>query len=140
MILLDLTPAERLHVAAALRDRARRLRRNGGTLPDRLTQLAEGLERSAAATSGHPLPPRTAPADDHDTPSRERLLLVGRKAAHLLGVSERTLRRRAARGEIPSVWEGRRRRYRLEDLAKYAAELPAGRQNDGDTRRAGPSA
>lgn len=123
MIVLDLTDAERLHLAAALRDRARRLQRDGRTLPPRLTELAAGLLRPDAATTGHNSP-RPAAAPQHDG----ALLCGAAEAARLLGISVRTLRRRAATGQVPSVIDGGRRRYQRTALQRYVQTLPAGRK------------
>lgn len=45
------------------------------------------------------------------------------QAAASLAVSERTVRRLVAGGDLPSVRLGRARRIHVEDLATYAAEL-----------------
>jgi excisionase family DNA binding protein len=124
VLLLDLTEAERLHLAAALRDRQRALRRDGRTLPPRLTELAAGLIGPQAATAG-----RKSPTPATTTKVGDAWLMSGSQAARLLGVSDRTLRRRAAAGDIPSVLDGNHRRYRRTDLERYVKQLPPGRQH-----------
>ncbi|WP_369222447.1 helix-turn-helix domain-containing protein [Streptomyces sp. R39] len=118
MILLDLDPAERIHLAIALRDRARQLRRDGRTLPARLVELADTLSQSRPATTGQPLP-----VSDTSGDLEPAWLLSSTEAARLLGCSTRTLDRRAAAGEVPSVQDGNRRRYRRTDLQQYVATL-----------------
>lgn len=118
MILLDLDAAERLHLAIALRDRARQLRRDGRALPARLVDLADALSQPRPATTGQPLPASSAPGD-----LEPAWLLNCTEAARLLGWSTRTLDRRAAAGDIPSVQVNNRRRYRRTDLQQYVTTL-----------------
>jgi excisionase family DNA binding protein len=123
MILLDLDEAERLHLAAALRDRDRALRRDGRSLPPRLAELAAGLLRTQAATSG-----RNSRSPTKATDAEPEWLMSAGDAARLLGVSVRTVRRRAATGALPSVRDGNRRRYERTALQRYVAALPPGRR------------
>ncbi|MFJ5638570.1 helix-turn-helix domain-containing protein [Streptomyces sp. NPDC093223] len=112
-----------MHLAAALRDHARALRRDGRTLPPRLAELASGLLRSEPASSGRNSP-RSA-GSSQDQPSG--LLVSAGEAARLLGVSSRTVSRRAASGALSSVRDGNRRRYERAALQRYIDALPSGR-------------
>lgn len=122
MLILDLAPELRMHVAAAIRDHVRRLRRDRVPIPPELRQLAEALIAACPArssqeqTSSHPAPRAWQPAAG--TPA-EPFMLRAPDAAALLGFSPRTLARKVAAGEIPSVKDGRSRRYRPADLAAY---------------------
>lgn len=127
MIFADLDASERLHLAVALRDRARALRRNGQQLPPRLADLADALMRPGAASGGQDYGRGAAGPDDgqRTIPS---VLMDGPAAAARLGCSARTLRRVAASGDVASVLVNGRRRYRPADLEAYVAALPPGKR------------
>lgn len=118
---LDLSPAEQVHLAVALNEQQRALRRNGQRLPARLVELADGLLRSAAASDGQHSPPAVETAQPDDA-----LLIRAPEAARLLGLSSRTLRRLTAAGDVPSVRIGAIRRYRRHELEALITELPTG--------------
>ncbi len=129
MIIADLNPAERLHLAVALRDRARALRRNGQQLPPRLAVLADALMmRPDPASSGQGYGLAGPAGDDRRAAHPSAALLNAGEAAARLGVSDRTLRRAAAAGDVVSVLENGRRRYRPGDLEAYVAGLPPGKR------------
>jgi excisionase family DNA binding protein len=50
----------------------------------------------------------------------EALLLRPREAARMLGISERTLRRRVAQGAVTAVRSGGLLRFRVDDLKEFA--------------------
>jgi excisionase family DNA binding protein len=60
-----------------------------------------------------------------DADRDDRLLLPARAAAARLSISERTLARLVARGEIASVEVGRRRLFAVEDLIAFIQERKA---------------
>jgi excisionase family DNA binding protein len=129
VILLDLSPVERLHLGIALRDRRKVLRRDGQDLPPRLRQLGDAL-RPEAVMGGLDSADHAAAANAGDLggPRVPAFFVCPGRAASLLGISVRTLRRLAAAGTVPSVAAGRGRKYRLADLERYAAALPPGKQ------------
>lgn len=70
--------------------------------------------------SGHALDGAAADHDGGDAASRRLLSTI--EAARLLGVSERTLRRRAAAGELEAVRIGRSVRFERRALEKFIEE------------------
>lgn len=131
MIIADLDAAERLHLAVALRDRDRVLRRNGSGLPPRLRQLADDILRPGlrpeAARSGQDYGPGAAAGDDGRAASPMAVLLNADEAAARLRISARSLRRAAASGDLTSVAVNGRRKYRPGDLEAYVTGLPPGK-------------
>jgi hypothetical protein len=99
----DLTPAERLHLAAALRDYGRDLRRNGRRLPERLERLADALPcmNDTAQKFG-------IPGVASDDESGSSIHLCAAEAAARAGCSGATLRRAAASGRLAAKRIGRR--------------------------------
>ncbi len=60
------------------------------------------------------------------TPGKPQLVPIGH-AAHLSGMSQRTLRRRIAAGEVATLTDPRDRRrklVRMDDLRRYLGEVP----------------
>lgn len=123
MILLDLSPALRVHVALAVRDRIRQLRRNGIAVPPELGALANALWRPGEDRTGQErseVAPTPGPGDRGATDgSAPPLLLPAPGAARRLGISERSLRRRVAAGDLTRVRIGRRVLYDPAELDEY---------------------
>lgn len=109
MLILDLSPPVRAHLAVAIRSHARQLRRDGGSAPPELDQLA-------AALLGQQPPAR----DDLS------LLDIGAVAGRL-GVSPSTVKRLIASGELASVLVRRRRLVRASDVDRFTM----GQQSSG---------
>ena len=123
MLILDVAPELRAHLAVAIRDHVRRLRRDGQAVPADLSKLADALlSQPGAARSSQQQPPlvnvAALPDPGNGTPAGP-LLLRATDAAALIGCSVRQLARKTAAGEIASVRDGRSRRFRPADLAAY---------------------
>lgn len=59
------------------------------------------------------------------------LLLKPKQAAQVLSIGERTLWSLTDTGEIPAVYIGNSKRYRLSDLAAWVAKQPTGKAEPG---------
>jgi excisionase family DNA binding protein len=118
-----MSPELRIHAAIAIRDRVRRLRRDRIPVPPDLIKFGAALVAGCRDWSRQEPPSSPAvgmPWELADgTPAA--LMLRASDAAALLGCSVRQLQRKTASGEIPSLKDGRSRRYRPEDLAAYVA-------------------
>lgn len=119
LLALALDAAARRHLAWALEAHARRCRDNGHRLPPALADLRK------LVTGGHE---RTTLGPDDDMPHdgavfEAPLLLTFAETGQRLAVSERTVRRLVAAGELPAVEVGGRRRVHVLDLAQYALDL-----------------
>lgn len=55
------------------------------------------------------------------------LLLKSPQAARVLSIGERTLWELTDSGEIPAVYIGKAKRYRLSDLLEWVNRLPTGK-------------
>lgn len=62
---------------------------------------------------------------EHEATSSDRLLYPVAEAAHSLGIARSTLYEMLARGDLASVRLGGRRLVPAEELARFAASLPA---------------
>lgn len=112
------SPSLCAHIGAALRDRIRQLRRNGMAVPAELVELADALLRPGAVRSGQERSKVAGGARaGEDDPAGS--LVSASEAARWLGISERSLRRRVAAGEIEPVRIGRRVSYDPAVLAEY---------------------
>jgi excisionase family DNA binding protein len=108
-----------VHVTVALEAHLERLRLNGRHPP----RSVELLYRAYAAQSGTAVPEfdvSTAGLEGGCMP----LLLEIDDAARMCGLGVRTVRKLTADGTIPSVLIGSSRRYKLEDVRKFVADLP----------------
>ncbi len=111
MLVLDLEPEARAHLARALAGHRRWCATNGYAWPT-------DLERIRVALSGQERTQVDPPADGVDdadvvpTP----VLTYAHAAAYLDGVSERTVRRLVEQGELPYIDLGRTRRIHRRDL------------------------
>ncbi len=115
MILFSDSDRLHRHLTRAIELYARACHADGGVLPSELADLY-------AAMNG---PERTKledDADERDVASMS-ILLTYQEAADRLGVSERTLRRLAARGDLATVSIGRARRIRPADLEAFVEAL-----------------
>jgi excisionase family DNA binding protein len=124
-----------MHAAVAIRDHARRLRRDRVPVPSDLLKLAAALMAACPDRSGQERPDSRGQAPPYDaeggTPAP--VMLRAPEAAAVLGCSVRQLRRKTASGEVPSVKDGRSRRYLTRDLILYA-EAKANRDVPGPVR------
>ncbi len=121
-LVLLLDDQGRVHLAVALAEHRRRLRRDHLVMPDSLEQLAATLGLPAAASSGQQ-------RQDFDEVVRsgdaDGVLLDTATTARALGVSERTVRRLIAERAIPSMTVGRARRIHRDDLDAYLRDQRA---------------
>lgn len=113
----------RRHVLEALLRHCQALRRDGQLPPASVTGLIDALSAQVAAIPGQARPGVDGVAGR---------LLTYRQAARLLGVSERTVRRRVADGDLVPVRFGRRRFI-------AANEMPGGGAWTGSRSAAGSS-
>ncbi|MDP9402120.1 MAG: helix-turn-helix domain-containing protein [Actinomycetota bacterium] len=118
MLVLDLDRQSAGHLAVALRLYERRLRADGHrVLPGALGQLLD----AALAGAG-----QARPEADEGSPSGEDgqvMLLDYDEVAGRLGVSERTVRRLVAAGQLSVVRVGNAPRVHPEDLQSYVDGL-----------------
>lgn len=119
----DVTAA--LHLASALEQHRRRVERDGGAVPE-LISLLERLARFrvSAGQDGSTFGDSAGPLDDQSVTPR---LLTLQQVGDALAVSESTVKRLIASGELKSVHIGSRTLVRLEDVDVFVASLPAGR-------------
>ena len=111
------------YVGRLLTDARRRARANGGTWPITLESawaLASGRQEPTEVELGSAL--------------REPLLVTYSEAGRLLSVSERSVERLVASGELPVVEVGGSRRIRPGDLVEFA-ESSARREAGEEPRR-----
>jgi excisionase family DNA binding protein len=122
LLVLSVDTRARVLIAAALALGRRELRRSGTAVPSSFDELLSVLAaRPEAAPSG-----QQRPQLDHNPPLPEPLLVDYREAARRLGISERTLRRRVASGDLRAVRIGRRALLRVSDLREYGTERNVG--------------
>lgn len=116
------TPADAVHIADALRRYRDGMRTAGLAVPPSLA-LYEADMLTTAAIGGQPRPVfDDQPQRQERGPVLELLTLAETSA--LTGYSTRTLRRRAAAGELPTVGCGRGLRIRRADLDTYLRSAP----------------
>ena len=126
LVALDLDGVAGRPLARALDDHRRWCRANGHTMPADLVQLVGLLASNGQSRT-------TSPAvDDLTDTGPMTLAYTFSEAGALLGVSERTVRRLVAAGELRSISVASSPRIHREDLEHYAQAL---REKDG--RRAG---
>jgi excisionase family DNA binding protein len=130
-VVLDDDPRALAQLGAALEAYARQLRRNGGYLaPDllalmRSVEARNGQERPKFARLDDSPHSRVQPAEGAGA-SLAAIGLTYVQAAERLGVSERTVRRRVADGELPVVRLGARTcRVPLAAITELVREEPA---------------
>jgi hypothetical protein len=119
--LSSMSPVVAAYVCGALQDFSRRLRHNGQSVPadfyDYERMFGRRALRPPTAPSGQD---RTnvapAPEPSETRPMNHESLVTQREAAHLTGISERSIRRMQAAGELTPVRYRRSVRYRLGDL------------------------
>lgn len=105
------------HLGAALRTYIRELRRDGISVPKAVAEL----EIAVRGGQGRSTVDAAPEADDHDRV--DQLAMSYRRAAARLDVSDSTLRRLIAAGEIAVVRVGGATRIRSVDLESYVAGL-----------------
>jgi excisionase family DNA binding protein len=122
LIVLSVDTPARVLIAAALALGRRQLRANGTPVPDAFDELLGLLAaRPDTAPSG-----QQRPALDHVAPLPEPAFVDYEGAARLMGVSARTIRRRAASGNLHAIRIGRRVLLRVADLEQYGGTQRAG--------------
>lgn len=117
VVSLDATAAR--HLVRALEEHRRWCRANGHCLPSALSDLA------LLASAGQERTTSTADTESsHDAPVTPMPLLFSfAEVAEYLRTSERSVRRLAAAGELPTVEVAGKRRVHHEDLTEYAERL-----------------
>lgn len=109
----------RRHLAAAVAEHVRRLRRDGLAVPAELTRLT-----AAISASGGPERPTLDDASSRvDSAGMQPLTVDYRDAAEVLGVSERSVRRAVRAGDLPAVRVAGSVRIRTADLTGYVEGL-----------------
>jgi excisionase family DNA binding protein len=118
VIVAELSPSDRHLLGIAVDMLARRLRADGAPLPTALRQLRELLaETDLSRHQPTNLHPAGHGVDD------ATVLLDLDEVADRLRIHRRTVERRIAAGELPTVTIGRARRVRPVDLATYIAAM-----------------
>ena len=108
------------HLAAAVKAHVRELRREGTPIPTALADLA-----AVAATGGLRRPAFDAEQATEDPAGVDQRLTVDyRTAAFRLGISDRSVQRLVAAGELPAVDVAGNVRIRTRDLTDYVDSLP----------------
>ncbi len=116
---LELHPLLARHVAYALRSHRLFLRSEHLPLPGGFVELERSVKNMASG--GQDRPNERAEDEPVDTaPMRTPLLLKHDEAGHLLGVSERTVRRLVAEGQLPAVPVGGAARVHRADVEAFA--------------------
>lgn len=125
--MLDLNPRRAAHVAMAIRRYRIDLMRAQKPEPEGLHEIEQAMTAAArAAKSGQEWPAAaTFSASDHSGLSDREYFSTAEVAA-LTGLSERTVRRRVADGDLRSALVGRLRRIARTDLEEFMhrAEVP----------------
>lgn len=103
------------HLVAALMAHIRQLNRDGVPVPAGLLDLAALLARAR-----HSPPNLDGPRGGRDAPAMPPLAVDYATAAAALGVSERTISRRVASGELPVIGSSHGRRIPVAALTAYA--------------------
>lgn len=117
------------HVAAALRAHVRELRRACAPVPAALSDLI-------LATSGQARPTVDGTAGAGDHAGMDQLTVDYRGAADRLGVSDRSVRRLVAAGELAAVRVAGSTRIRTRDLESYVDALPRASREGGMSQMA----
>lgn len=121
-LVVDLSPRLAGHVATALRAHRNWLRGMGILAPEGLAELETVcVSRARAGQVGTPLADLWRVADDRVVAAR---LLTYADCADALALSERTVKRLVAKGELPAVRIGPgTSRVRVTDLDAFVAAL-----------------
>jgi excisionase family DNA binding protein len=120
---LALSPRSWAHVAVALATHAVALEDRHATVPREVVLL---METAAELARSGPHPARTGHGLEADGLICDGLRMDGERllsfpeAARYTSLSERTIRRRVASGELESAKLGRRRVVRVRDLRQWA--------------------
>jgi excisionase family DNA binding protein len=115
MILLEVTLPTRAHLYRAITAHIRQLRRDGVAVPPELAALTAALG-SGTVSSGQGWPP----VAEVEVPREcDPYVVSVREASRRLAVSERTVRRLTATGELPSQKIAGRRVYPVDALERY---------------------
>ena len=109
----------RRHLLAAVAAHCRRLRRDGLTPPAGLLAFA------ISVSNGQARPTLDGSGSHVDSARMGPLAVDYRAAADVLSVSERSVRRAVAAGQLPAVEVAGCRRIRVADLAAFVEALPA---------------
>jgi excisionase family DNA binding protein len=115
------------HLAAAVGAYVDALRRNGVRPPVPLLEL-----RAALCDLNRHEPTEFAGPNEFGEGDGMALVFDTNEVADVLRVSQRSVERLLAAGDLPSVLIGRSRRVRAEDLREYVAELPTTREKIND--------
>jgi excisionase family DNA binding protein len=108
------------HVAVALLAHIRTLRRDRVPVPTALADLV-----ALCARGGQRRPEIDGTPSVDDRVDVDQLAVDYRGAAERLSVSDRSVRRLVAEGELPAVLVGGVKRIRVADLEQYVEALPA---------------
>jgi excisionase family DNA binding protein len=110
------------HVTLALSRHVRQLQSEGVPVPREVEELTTFLVHLARIRHA---PPAVAVMNgsDHAAVVPDRMLVTKHEAAHLLGVSVRTLERLVAGGRLQQVQVERLARFRIGDLEAYVHGL-----------------
>jgi excisionase family DNA binding protein len=110
------------HVTLALSRHVRQLQSEGIAVPREVEELTAFLVHLARIRH---VPPSLAVENgsDHDPTVPDRMLVTKHEAAHLLGVSVRTVERLVAGGRLQQVQVERLARFRIGDLEAYVHGL-----------------
>ena len=122
------------HLAVALLSHVHVVERSGGSVPPGFRDLAAALHFAARHGQGRPTLDDLASLHDSESeriPSTARALSY-QKAARALDVSQRTIRRLVADGDLPAVRIAGAVRIRLVDLEEHLAGLASERQHDDE--------
>jgi excisionase family DNA binding protein len=122
LLVLEVDPVLARHLARAVEHYRDALARHGYPRPAGLLDLQAAAERAArTAIPGDSRQDGTPPVDSSADAlyGGRRDLLTQRRAAAMVGVSERTIRSWLDRGELLSVRVAGRRRIRAADLERF---------------------
>lgn len=106
------------HLALAVKEHVRELRRSGLPVPAVLLDLV-----TVCATGGQARPTLDGPTGTGEGAAMDELTVDYRSAAGRLGVSDRSVRRLVRAGQLPAVEVGGAKRIRVADLREYVDRL-----------------